>query len=130
MLVIDFLCTNGASQSCRKKMPSTLHQLQPTASTFIHQSNARLYKNAEIQRIDRVLVDQNTKFFQKLDMTEMPFFNDDPEQMKIAEFKPPWYLEYMRSKGRTHQGNSLTHYHQRYRPNANNAAHLVYNIRQ
>lgn len=102
--------------------------------TFIHQSNARLYRNADIQRIDRVLVEQNAKFYQNLNTTEMPFFNDvinhDPEQMEITEFKPPWFLEYMRTEGRTHHGDALIHYHQRYRPNATNAAQLVYNIRQ
>lgn len=102
--------------------------------SYHHIPNSVLYQNAQIQRIDRVLVDQQYKFFGRIDANTMPSFNSvmnhDIQQMEQDVFKPPSYLEHLRRADKLYHGDLLTHYHRRYRPSQDNIDHLVYNLRQ
>lgn len=95
-------------------------------------SNSKLIKNADIERIDKILVEQAIKFFNKnyehCQIIQRCFDHDadfisDPR----TYYKPPWYIEHLNNTNNLFSDGRLLHYHKRIdRSNLN----TVYNTEQ
>lgn len=100
--------------------------------TYRHINNTRLYRRADIDRIDIALVEQACKFFDK----DFPDCNliqhcrhlDPVDLVQSHTFKPPWYIVHLKNIDMLYENNNLVHYHRRHNTNIRN--NLVYNTHQ
>lgn len=95
-------------------------------------NNAKLLQKAEIERIDRVLVEQALKFFNSPneDCQNMQrclqVYPDDMNTSTIP-YKPPWHLKHLDNNNALYNNGKLLYYHRAYNQRNPN---LVYNTQQ
>lgn len=99
--------------------------------SFRYISNAKLYEEANIERIDSHMCKQALRVFEK--WPDSNYFesciNHDIIQLDDAHtpYKPPWYIQHLDNTNRLFVDNTPVFFHRRYRT-SNGNLNTVYNI--
>lgn len=100
-------------------------------NSFLFINNNKLYAKAKVERIDRLLVRNNIRFFNRMTHEQIQLLSDDNIVNEhftndAYKYKSPFYFRYLTNNNLLYDNSGrLTYYHRRYR-----GLGLVYNMNQ
>lgn len=116
-----------------RRMLRACSNIHRKANSYEYVNNKKLYKETKAVRIDKYMINQCIKFFERSQQINNPLITSSTNITTIAEeeykYPPPCTIKYLHYTNQLYNhNNELTHYHKRSRPTTR--GDLVYNIDQ